>query len=119
MPLSKYITDFLEYLELERNASQRTIRNYAHYLARFAEFAGDIEPKSIDLNLIRKFRLYLSRYEDPLTHQPLKRKTQNYFMIALRAFLRYLARIDVESLSAEKVELGDQDPSPLKVLEND
>lgn len=119
MPISKYITDFLEYLELERNASQRTIRNYDHYLKRFLEFAGDIEPKSIDLSRIRKFRLYLSRYEDPLSKQQLKRKTQNYFMIALRAFLRYMARIDVESLSAEKVELGDQDPSPLKILDQD
>src|SRR5258708_39435310 len=116
MPISSNITDFLEYLELERNSSQRTIKNYDHYLRRFLEFAGDIEPKQINLDLIRKFRLYLSRYEDPLSHQLLKRKTQNYFMIALRAFLRYLARIDVETLSAEKVELGEQDPSPLKIL---
>ncbi len=119
MVISKYITDFLEYLELERNSSQRTIKNYDHYLRRFLEFAGDIEPKQINLDLIRKFRLFLARYEDPLSHQQLKRKTQNYFMIALRAFLRYLARIDVETLSAEKVELGDQDPSPLKILDQD
>lgn len=119
MPVSALITDFLEYLELERNASQRTIRNYDHYLKRFLDFAGDIEPSKIDLGLIRKYRLYLSRYSDPLSNQQLKRKTQNYFMIALRAFLRYLARIDVETLSAEKVELGDQDPSPLKVLDQD
>jgi site-specific recombinase XerD len=113
------ITDFLEYLELERNASQRTIKNYDHYLKRFLEFAGDIEPQKIDLSLVRKYRLFLSRYTDPETKQPLKRVTQNYFMIALRSFLRYLARIDINTLSPEKIELGEEDPSPLKVLDED
>lgn len=118
MTLSALITDFLEYLELERNASQLTIRNYDHYLKRFLEFAGDINPKDIDLNLIRKYRLHLSRWTDPKTKEFLKRVTQNYFMIALRAFLRYLARIDIQTLSAEKVELGETDPRPLKVLDD-
>ncbi len=113
------ITDFLEYLELERNASQRTIKNYDHYLRRFLDFTGDIDPATINLELIRKYRLYLSRFEDPKTKKLLKRKTQNFFMIALRAFLRYLARLDISALSAEKVELGEQDPSPLKVLDED
>lgn len=117
MTLSALITDFLEYLELERNTSQLTIKNYDHYLKRFLEFAGDIEPKQIDLNLIRKYRLHLSRWSDPKTAKPLKRVTQNYFMIALRAFLRYLARCDIDTLSPEKVELGDSDPRPLKVLD--
>lgn len=117
MSLSALITDFLEYLELERNTSQLTIRNYDHYLKRFLEFGGDINPKEIDLNLVRKYRLYLSRWTDSKTKKPLKRITQNYFMIALRAFLRYLARIDVAALSPEKVELGENDPRPLKILD--
>ncbi len=125
MTLSALITDFLEYLELERNTSQLTIKNYDHYLKRFLQFArsansgqaGDIEPSEIDLNLVRKYRLYLSRWTDPKTKKPLKRITQNYFMIALRAFLRYLARIDINTLSPEKVELGDNEPRPLKILD--
>lgn len=117
MTLSVLITDFLEYLELERNTSQLTIRNYHHYLERFLSFAGDINPKDIDLELVRKYRLYLSRWSDPKSKKPLKRITQNYFMIALRAFLRYLARLDINTLSPEKVELGETDPRPLKVLE--
>lgn len=117
MALSSLITDFLEYLELERNSSQFTIRNYDHYLKRFLEFTGDIEPQKIDLQLIRKYRLYLSRWQDPKTKKPLKRVTQNYFMISVRAFLRYLARSDIETLSPEKVELGESDPRPLKVLD--
>ncbi len=125
MSLPSLITDFLEYLELERNASQLTIRNYDHYLKRFMDFvhsthsgrSDNINPKNIDLNLVRKYRLYLSRWIDPKTKKPLKRVTQNYFMIALRAFLRYLAKSDILALSAEKVELGDPEPRPLKVLD--
>ncbi len=118
MALSTLITDFLEYLELERNTSQLTIKNYDHYLRRFLDFTGDIEPRDIDLNLVRKYRLHLSRWIDPKTGKGLKRITQNYFMIALRAFLRYLARIDVTTLSPEKVELGESEPRPLKVLDD-
>ncbi|MBI2337635.1 tyrosine-type recombinase/integrase [Candidatus Daviesbacteria bacterium] len=141
MTLSVLITDFLKYLELERNASQLTIRNYDHYLKRFLEFthsthstdaqgrteqgrsttssgqAGDINPKDIDLGLVRKYRLFLSRWTDPKTGKNLKRITQNYFMIALRAFLRYLAGRNITTLSAEKIELGQGDPKPLKVLD--
>jgi len=115
--LASLITDFLEYLELERNASQLTIKNYDHYLKRFLEFAHNINPKEIDLNLVRKYRLHLSRFTDPKTKRSLKRITQNYFMIALRAFLRYLARMDITTLSPEKVELGETDPRPLKILD--
>lgn len=118
MTISTLITDFLEYLELERNVSHLTIKNYDHYLKRFLEFArlakraSDLDPKEIDLQMVRKYRLYLARL-------PLKRVTQNFFLIALRAFLRYLARIDIESLSFEKVELGKSEPRRLlKVLDD-
>ncbi|OGY26908.1 MAG: hypothetical protein A2864_02080 [Candidatus Woykebacteria bacterium RIFCSPHIGHO2_01_FULL_39_12] len=117
MKLSKLIVDFLEYLEIERNASQMTIRNYDHYLARFLSFAKNIDPEKIDLELVRKYRVYLARYVDETTGLPLKKVTQNYFLIALRAFLKYLARRDIETLSAEKIELGKQDPRPIKILD--
>lgn len=110
MTLSALVTDFLEYLELERNASRLTIKNYEHYLKRFLEFAQDIEPKHIDLQIIRRYKLFLSR-------KPLKKVTQNYFLIALRSFLRYLAKVNVETLSPEKVELRESEPSPLKILD--
>lgn len=116
--LSKLITDFLEYLEVERNTSQLTIRNYDHCLRRFLFLAGDINPREIDQDLIRKYRIFLARYKDPVTNRPLKRITQNYFMIALRAFLKYLAKQDIETLAAEKIELGEQDPRPIKILED-
>lgn len=127
MSLSSFITDFLEYLEIERGASPKTIQNYDHYLKRFWEFtrstgsgqAGDVEPDKIDLSLIRKYRLYLSRWTDPKTKKPLKRVTQNYFMIAIRAFLKYLAKQDIKTLSAEKVELSETEASPIKVLDHE
>lgn len=118
MSLSAYKLDFLEYLELERNVSQNTIENYNHYLVRFLDFVGDIPPSDINLDLIKKYRLHLARWVDPETKKPLKRKTQNYFMIALRSFLKYLTRVDVNTLAPEKVELGEVEDSPLKVLEN-
>src|SRR3989344_7338078 len=117
--LSPLITDFLEHLEVEKNASQLTIRNYDHYLKRFLEFAGDIDPKDIKQDLVRKYRVFLARWQDPQSGLPLKKVTQNYFVIALRAFLRYLAKNDIETLAAEKIELGDQDPRPIKVLDTD
>lgn len=118
MSLSALKLDFLEYLELERNVSQNTIENYNHYLIRFFEFTGEIDPSQINLEVIKKYRLHLARWIDPETKKPLKRKTQNYFMIALRSFLKYLTRIDVVSLPPEKVELGEVEDSPLKVLES-
>ena len=119
MKVSKLVTDFLEYLEVERNSSQLTIRNYDHYLKRFIDFADDIDPGEITYELVRKYRVFLARYIDEKTGLPLKKVTQNYFVIALRAFLRYLAKHDIETLAAEKVELGDAEPRPIKVLDDE
>ncbi len=102
---SDYLADFLDYLEVERGRSIKTIENYSLYLNRFYEFAGDIKVGKIDLSLVSKWRKWLNRYqgEDGRT---LSKTTQNYHLIALRSFLKYLARRDVESLSAEKIELA-------------
>lgn len=110
MTLAVLITDFLEYLELEQNASRLTIRNYSHYLKRFLEFATDINPKDIDLNLIRRYKLYLSG-------KPLKKVTRNFFLIALRSFLRYLERISIAVLPPEKITLWENEPRPVKILD--
>lgn len=112
MTASALIADFLEYLEVEQNASQLTIRNYDHYLKRFLSFSGDIEPKNIDLQLIINYKLHLAK-------KPLKKVTQNYFLIALRAFLRYLESQHIDSLSFEKVDLLKQELPPLKVLDEE
>lgn len=117
MNLSALITDFLEYLEFEQRTSLLTVKNYAHYLKRFLLFAGDLDSRDIDLALIKKYKRYLSNYSDPKNKRPLKKVTQNYFCIALRAFLRYLRKINTTALGAEQIELLDTGPRMLKVLE--
>ena len=105
MKLTQAIREFLEYCELAKNQSAKTIENYEHYLNRFVEFAGDITPNQITLNLVQKYRLWLNRYADKL-NRPLGRKTQNFHVIALRAFLKYLIKHDVPTLAPEKIDLG-------------
>ncbi|MBU3957413.1 tyrosine-type recombinase/integrase [Patescibacteria group bacterium] len=112
----RLITDFLKYLEFKRGASEKTIQNYDHYLKRFLSFAGDIHPSEINLPLIRRYRLYLSHWRNPQSKKPLKKLTQNYHLIAFRSLLRYLARRDIKTLSAEKIELGKTEASPIKIL---
>lgn len=105
MLFSKAKTDFLEYLEIEQNRSQRTIANYDHYLTRLIDFAGDIKIEEIDAELIRKWRLWLNRLGTN-TSEELGKLTQNYHLIALRSFLKYCARRDIPALSADKIELA-------------
>lgn len=116
MSLKKLIIDFLEYCEVEKGHSALTIRNYDHYLSRFLEFAGDINPKNINLELVRRYRLYLNRLVDQ-NGKNLKKITQAYHLIALRAFLKYLAKRDIETLAAEKIELPDVESRNLIFLE--
>src|ERR1035437_535365 len=118
MILSAQITDFINYLQIDQKASPLTIKNYKHYLKRFLEYTGEIESKNIDLETIIKYRLYLTHYSDPKTKKLLKKNTQNYFMIAIRAFLKYLSKKDETTLSFEKVELVKNEPRSLKVLDN-
>jgi site-specific recombinase XerD len=98
-------TDFLEYLELEQNRSQKTIANYDHYLTRLIDFAGDIKVEDIDVELVRKWRLWLNRLGTN-TSDEMGKLTQNYHLIALRSFLKFCAKRDWPALSAEKIELA-------------
>jgi site-specific recombinase XerD len=105
MLFAKAKTDFLEYLEIEQNRSQKTIQNYDHYLTRLVDFAGDIEITDIDAELIRKWRLWLNRLGTN-TSDELGKATQNYHLIALRSFLKYCAKRDLPALTADKIELA-------------
>jgi site-specific recombinase XerD len=106
MLFSKMKTDFLEYLEIEQNRSQKTIRNYDHYLTRLLDFAGDdIKVSDITPELIRKWRLWLNRLGTNVSDE-LGKSTQNYHLIALRSFLKYCAKRDVSALTADKIELS-------------
>lgn len=103
--LSRYIREFLEYCEIERGRSPRTVRNYDFYLSRFVECVGDKDPGDITGDMVRTYRLWLNRLVD-VHGEPLKKNTQNYHLIALRSFLKYLSKRDVMTLRSEKIELA-------------
>lgn len=117
--LHELIRDFGDYLEIEKNRSRRTRDNYSFYLGRFADWAagyGIKGPGDVTLDAVRQFRLWLNRLED--RHgEALKKNTQNYHLIALRAFLKYLAKRDIVTLAPEKIELAKQPERHVEFLE--
>ncbi len=106
----------MEYLEIERNRSLKTIENYQHYLERFLEWSEISQAQDITDDLVRKYRIYLNRLQDGKGRE-LKRITQNYHVIALRNFLKYLAKRDIPSLQAEKIEVGKNPTHEIEFLE--
>lgn len=102
--ISELIIDFLEYLEVEQNRSQKTAENYHLYLMRLVDFAGDIQAKQINDETLRRWRLWLARLKDE-HGQELSKLTQSYHLIALRNFLRFCSKRGIETLTPDKVEL--------------
>jgi len=117
--VSQHITDFLEYLEIEKGRSQNTLRNYDFYLRRFCAFAKNVIPEKITIDMVRKYRLWLNRYSDPKNKQQLSPKTQNFHLIALRSFLKFLAKQDIATLAAEKIELAKQKQTQVNFLDGE
>ena len=112
MTISNLITDFLEYMEIEKGRSLLSVKNYDRYLRHFAYYAKENEaetPEKITSELVRRYRLYLNR-------QDLARKTQNYYLIALRSFLKYLVKRDVKSYDANQIELAKTDGGQITFL---
>jgi site-specific recombinase XerD len=107
-------------LEIEKNCSPLTIRDYRHYLRRFLNWLSpnqaSLSPKNIDLEAIKKYRLYLSRYADD-AGRTLSRSTQGYHVIALRSFLRWLIKNDYQTLAPEKIDLPKSESRSLKFLD--
>ncbi len=104
--LAKLIRQFLEYIEVERNRSLKTIENYQFYLNRFLEWAdahGLKNAGDITIDTIHEYRLWLNRLHGD---KPLKKNTQNYHIIAMRSFLKYLSKRDIKALAPEKIELA-------------
>ncbi|MFA6272412.1 MAG: site-specific tyrosine recombinase/integron integrase [Patescibacteria group bacterium] len=117
-PLQKLKQNFLEYLEIEKNRSQATIRNYDFYLQRFIMWGKINSAAEITAEKVKDFRLYLNRVVNN-KGQSLKKSTQNYHIIALRSFLKYLAKQDVKTLAAEKIELAKISEREVEFLEGD
>jgi site-specific recombinase XerD len=100
---------FLEYVEIERGRALKTVENYNHYLSVFLKQTKAKKPGDINDNVVREFRLWLNR--QPIRslvrpNQTLSRKTQNYYLIAIRAFLKYMARQEIKSMPSERIELA-------------
>ncbi len=104
---------FLEYIEIEKGRSLKTVENYNHYLSVFLEHTKIKDPSEITDNVVREFRLWLNRQKahkaakrPEKMDETISRKTQNYYLIAIRAFLKYLARQEIKSMPSERIELA-------------
>lgn len=116
--LKREITDYLIYLEVEKNSSPLTRRNYIHYLNRFASWMLENNKDKIaeiTQESVRDYRLYLSRFEGGDSGN-LSRKTQGYHIICLRSFLRWLIKNDKPALSPDKIDLPKAEGHSLKFL---
>ncbi|MCK5027753.1 MAG: tyrosine-type recombinase/integrase [Candidatus Pacebacteria bacterium] len=107
--------EFLEYIEIEKGRSLKTVENYDRYLTRFFSFTKISKPEEITDEKVRSFRLWLNRQDSGQKNvlstghsacATLKKKTQNYYLIALRMFLKYLLRRNITSLSPDRIELA-------------
>ncbi len=103
--VQKLLNEYLDYLEIEKNRSPKTRENYERYLKEFIKFSGVKSPHQITEEIVRKFRIGLARRPTSPKGGEMKKITQSYYLIALRNFLKYLAKRDIQSLAAEKIEL--------------
>lgn len=106
---------FLEYIEIEKGRSLNTVRNYDQYLTRFIERSKIKSAEEISDRIVREFHLWLNRQSNG-KNETLKKKTQNYYLIALRSFLKFLAKRGVKSLSPEHIELAKVGERPLDLI---
>jgi site-specific recombinase XerD len=103
--------DFLQYIEIEKGRSALTVRNYDHYLTRFLDFAKVESPSDITEAMMREYRVYLNRHPARAAKkgqviETLDKKTQNYHLIALRAFFKYIRKRGVQGYDPERIELA-------------
>jgi len=110
-PLIKYLTDFLDHLEIEKGLSAKTQENYSRFLAKFFKWLEDnnlskMSPAELTADHIWKYRVFLSRHVDPNKKTTLKKSTQNYYLIALRSLLEFFVEKDIECLPPSKIKLA-------------
>lgn len=118
-PLPELAEQFLEHLQVEKNCSPLTIRDYRHYLSRFLNYLSPspspLTPQNITLEIVRKYRVFLANFADE-KGRTLSRSTQAYHTIALRSFLRWLVKNDYETLAPDKIDLPKSESRSLKFL---
>lgn len=114
----KALLTFVEHLEVERNVSKLTIRNYSHYLRRFNDWflnEGYKDLKELNQDIVRSYRVYLARFEDEIG-RTLSKKTQSYYIIALRSLLKFMVKNDAPVLHPEKIDLPKAESQHMKFL---
>jgi integrase/recombinase XerD len=118
--LNVLVRRFLEHLEIEKNCSKLTVRNYEHYLNVLIDFLSDNGTKhptvdNITADSVREFRLYLSRQKGTIGE--MKLVTQGYYVISLRSFLKWLIKNDYKVLQPEKLDVPKVKDHSLKFLD--
>jgi len=130
MLLEQLKKEFLESLEIEKGRSLKTISNYDRYVTRFLDFSKVNKPSQITDDLIRKYRIWLNRQParpddsgrsggEGVTDGTLHKRTQNYYLIALRSFLKYLAKREIESLPPDRIELSKTEARDLDLISHE
>jgi len=115
------LIDFLEHLEVERNVSRLTIRNYRQYINRFIDWyqgQGYHDLKELDRDAVRGYRVYLARFSDA-QGRTLSKRTQSYYVIGLRSWLKWLVKQDAPVLHPEKIDLPKGESRSMKFLKID
>jgi site-specific recombinase XerD len=126
-PIVNHITDFLEYLEIERGAASKTQENYARYLNKFVKWLkmtknDGLRPHELTPDHIWQYRIHMAR--SPISEtskKTLSKKTQNFYLIAIRNLLTFFADRDIESMSVDKIKLAkrDKDEQTIRFLNLD
>lgn len=121
-PLPQHLNDFLDWLEIEKGLSSKSQENYARFLIRFLDWLkinklDGLKPHELTPGDVWQYRIYLARKYSPKTKRNLKKTTQNYYLIALRALLNYFTHRNIASLPAEKIKLArEKDTRPISFL---
>lgn len=115
--LQKYVKEYLDYLEIEKNRSVRTKENYAHYLNAFLEFTKIAKAKQITPEKVRDFRIHLARLAVGSEKKNLKKITQTYYIIALRNLLKYLEKQGIGTISSQHLELPKIPMRQIKIID--
>lgn len=114
---------FLEYIEIEKGRSLKTVENYDHYLTRFATDMGIKNVKNITEDTLREFRLLLNRAPGVKVRgqsaATMKKNTQNYYMIALRSFLKYCRKRNIDAVTPDAIELAKTGARHLDLISTD
>jgi site-specific recombinase XerD len=121
-PIKEHIQDFLEYLDVEKGLSEKSQQTYARFLNKFSSWLKlnnleGLTPEQLNEEHIRKYRFFLSKTLKRGTKEPIKKSTQNYYLIALRNLLNYFTERNIPSLSAEKIKLIKQRERQIKFLD--